>query len=173
MSFAPTKCFGNQAHARFDLEWQIKISFDNMERVSETLPDHKSWKRLGEIWLYHVLLCKSERESDFDIFGCTSECGTIRLGISLVCLICNISLLRETRCRVAIRTVSILWSSGSTGPGAVWGSDRSVVKQIYLLATMCPRGWSHFELFLWGAYMCVADFSFNRDHYIQIKTQFM
>lgn len=66
--------------------------------------------------MYHVLLYKSEMESDFDIFGCTSECETIRLAISLVCLICNISLLRETRRRVAIRAVSIprlLWESRS------------------------------------------------------------
>lgn len=51
--------------------------------------------------MYDVLLCESERESDFDIFGCMSECETIRLVISLVCLICNISLLHETRRLVA------------------------------------------------------------------------
>lgn len=34
------------------------------------------------------------------------------LAISLVCLICNISLLRETRRLVAIRVVSVLGSSG-------------------------------------------------------------
>lgn len=99
-----------------------------MERLGEALPDHKSWKRLKEIWLYDVLLCESERESDFDIFGCTSECETIRLAISLVCLICNISLLCETWHLVAIHAVSMLCSYGKTGPGVVRGLNRSAVE---------------------------------------------
>lgn len=91
--------------------------------------------------MYNVLLCESERESDFDIFGCTSECETIRLAISLVCLICNISLLRETRRLVAVCAVSILCSSGKTGPGAVQGFDRSAARHICLLAAVHPQGW--------------------------------
>lgn len=90
--------------------------------------------------MYDVLLCESERESDFDIFGCASECETIRLAISLVCLICNISLLHETRRLAAVCAVSILCSSGRPGPGAVQGFDRSAVRHVCLLATVHPQG---------------------------------
>lgn len=105
------------------------LSFDNMERLGLLSPDHKSSKRYRQIWLCSVLLCKSERESDFDIFGCTSECETIRLAISLVCLICNISLLRETWRLVALRLrlhPQLLWESRSRSSPK--GLDGSAVK---------------------------------------------
>lgn len=132
-----------------------------MERLSETLPDHKSWKRQKKIGLYHVLLCKSERESDFDIFGCTSECETIRLAISLVCLICNISLLRETRRLVAIPAVSpssLLWESRSGSAGfrlICCKTDLSLGRGV------SSRPVSYFKLLLWGVCMRLAGFLFN------------
>lgn len=118
-----------------------KDPLNNLGRLTKTLPELKSQKRLREIWFYNVLLCKSERESDFVIFGCKSECETIKLAIPLVCLICNISLLRETQCPVAVSVVSIHCSSGRSGPGAVQGLDMSLVKHIYLLAAVCPECW--------------------------------
>lgn len=154
-----------QTDTRFDFEWQIKISFNNTKRLGEALPDHKSWRRLREIWLYDVLLCKSERESDFDIFGCMSECETIRLAISLVCLICNISLLHETWRLVAIHAVSMLHSFGTSGPGVVQGLNRSAVD-----LSLGPQGWCPISSFFSeGLHVLPRLFVYGR-HHIEIKT---
>lgn len=84
-----------------------------------------------------------ERESDFDMFGCVSKCETIILAISLVSLICNISLLRENQHHVAIPVLHIFDSSGSTGPRVDQGSDRSAVKLIS--CSLC--GWCFISAF--------------------------
>ena len=102
--------------------------------------------------MYLVLLYESERESDFDVFACMSECRTIGLVISLVCLICNISLLRETRRLVAIRAVSMFWSSGRAGPGVVQGLNRSAV-DLSLGRCESLKPVSHFKLFSEGLHV--------------------
>lgn len=146
--------FVNQTDTGFDLEWQIKIFLKHKERISQTLADHKSCKRLREIWFKNVLLSKSERESDFDIFGCMSKCKTIGLHISLVCLICNISLIREIRRLVAVSMISIHCSPRRTCPGAVKGLDISAIKQVYLQATAWPPHWC-----LISSSTCMASYS--------------
>lgn len=74
------ECCKKKTDSEFDFNLQIKVS-NNLEGLNDTLPDCKSLKKLEEIWLYNVLLCKSERKSDFDIVGCESE--TMRLAICL------------------------------------------------------------------------------------------
>lgn len=81
------------------------------------------------------------------MFGCVSKCETITLAISLaislVSLICNISLLRENQHHVAIPALHIFGSSGSTGPGVGQGSDRSAVELIS--CSLC--GWCFISAF--------------------------
>lgn len=153
---------------RFNLEWQKTISVKDMEGLREASADQKTWKTWSEIWLYHILLCESERESDFDIFGCTSECETIRLVISLVCLICNISLLRETRRFVVFSEVSMLWSPGRAGAGAVQCLDRSPAN-LSLDRRGFSRPVSHFNLFSEGLHVLPRPFCLTRGNAYRLK----